>query len=403
MSRFYDPGRCPDCRAALPVEATACGSCGLPLRSLTAQRLAAALRQADVMLARLRDERAAPAAEADAPAVPAAPAPDVASATPRPGWLSGASVAAILLGVGALCTLVAATVFVAVTWGDLSVAARTAMLLGVTALFAAAAIAVTRRGLRGSAEALWLVVAGMFALDLAGARAAGLLGADTFSLATWLTVSGGLLVLAFAGVARWVQATATRALVGAQVVAAAVLVVVWAGRAVVWPRDIGWFAALAVLALAGMVVVAGRLGLPVLAIAAAGLAALSWAVLAVSAVESAVGQPSLGQLVGQGTGGQLLVAAGFAAAVGCLGALPRLGRIVAAGLALAGAGLLVWLPTWAEGRTPAALGIAVVAVLLATASLAVGTSRTWAPAAAAVDLAADPGRGGRRGSPGSRR
>ena len=388
MSRYYDSQRCPDCRASLSAEATACGSCGLPLRGLTAERLAAALRQADVMLARLRDERTAAAVEADPPAVTAPTPPGVASTARAGGWLSGASVAAILLGLGALCTLVAATVFVAVTWGDLSVAARTAMLLGVTVLFAAAAVAVTHRGLRGSAEALWLVVAGMFALDLAGARTAGLLGADTVRLATWLTASGIALLLFFAAVARLAQATPIRALIGAQVAAALGLVAAAIGRAVVWPYDIGWFAALAVAVVAGIVAVSGALRLHVLAMAAAGLAALSWAILGLSGVESAVTAPALGQLVGQGTGGQLLVAAGYAAAAACLRALPQLICVVAAGLSLAGAGLLVWLPTWAEGRTPAALGIAVVAVLLATAALAAGTSRVWAPAAAAVALVA---------------
>ena len=393
MSRFYDPRRCPDCRAPLVGQEETCGNCGLPLRGQDAERLAVALQAADGWLARLRatEPGSDPLVPYPAGAGPAVPSGGVR--TPRPtsyllARLSGASVAAILLGLGAVCILVAATVFVAVTWGDLSVGARTALLLGVTAAFAFAAVVVTRRGLRGSAEALWLVVAGMFALDLAGARWAGLFGADTRSLASWLTVSGLLLMLPFAGVGWWAQRTPTHLLVAAQVVSAIGLVVAGVGRAVDWPYDLAWFAALAVPLLAGLALTVARLRLQVLAAAVVNLVVLGWAVLSVLAVDSATDRPALSQLVLHGSGAQLLVASAYAAVVAAVRAVPRLGRVVVAAIALGGVGLLVWLPSWAEGRTWAALGMAVVLALLVATSVAVRGDLVWAPAAVAVALLA---------------
>ena len=135
MTRYADPERCPGCRAAMPYGASRCPSCGLNLEGPLAARLFATLSSADDLLAQMRAPAAATASGA-APAGPVGP-PGATATTPsaagvgtlvRPetapavgvpagggplppehhGGLSGASVPKILLGLGALCLLVAA-------------------------------------------------------------------------------------------------------------------------------------------------------------------------------------------------------------------------------------------------------------------------------------------------------
>jgi hypothetical protein len=81
----------------------------------------------------------------------------------------------ILLVLGALCVLAAGAVFVAVTWMQLPLAVRTLILVAITATFGLFAQLALRRGLQSTAEAMAVIASGMFVLDMAAARSAGLL------------------------------------------------------------------------------------------------------------------------------------------------------------------------------------------------------------------------------------
>ena len=146
MSRLVDPTICPDCRAALDPAAT-CTACGLQVTGPLATQLW--MRMVDGRPARRAAPRgagprrepsrpragagarvgtAAPASRA--PAAPGAPAAAAAAARP-PRSRSCCSPS------GALCLLVAAIVFVAVTWSLLGLTGRTLVLLGFTGVLAA--------------------------------------------------------------------------------------------------------------------------------------------------------------------------------------------------------------------------------------------------------------------------
>ncbi|HEY0776150.1 MAG TPA: hypothetical protein VGD51_18835, partial [Nocardioidaceae bacterium] len=198
MTRYADPERCPDCLSPMPFGAPRCPSCGLSLEGPLAAALFATLTHADDLLVTLRTATEAAAA---APAVPAAtpeargaaqaeaggvatlirpeppPPPGLPPAPPRPHHgLAGTSVPKILLGLGALCLLIAALVFLAVTWSAMSVAGRTATLVGFTVLAGGLTAWAARRDLRAAAESLGVVALGLLTFDLFGARDAGWLG-----------------------------------------------------------------------------------------------------------------------------------------------------------------------------------------------------------------------------------
>lgn len=208
--RFFTPHRCPDCGMPITAATPRCAGCGLLLTSQTASRLAEQLVAADQTMAQLRFEsQAVPQQSVPPQAVPPQGVPPqgvpqqqgewvsaapVATAGPGqvggagafPGYpapaaaggrrLPAASGAAIVLGLGGLCLLVAAVIFVSVSWGTLSLGAKAAVLAAVTAIFGLAAAAVTRRGLRGSAETLWASTLLNLTLDVWAIRRVDLAG-----------------------------------------------------------------------------------------------------------------------------------------------------------------------------------------------------------------------------------
>src|SRR6478672_1621601 len=186
MTRYADPHRCPDCGASITSADPSCPACALSLRGDVASRLFQTLTLADGLLATLRGS-SVPTVAAAVKVAAAAPAPAAApfdpapfparpiEAPPRRG-LSSASVPKILLALGAGCLLVAALVFLAVTWSVLGVGGRTATLVGFTAISAALTAWMSRRGLRAAAEALALVGYGLPTLDVVGADSAGWFG-----------------------------------------------------------------------------------------------------------------------------------------------------------------------------------------------------------------------------------
>ena len=86
------------------------------------------------------------------------------------------SPAVVLLVVGAVLLLSAATVFVALSWQQLGVTGQALVLLGATAVAAVVSALLRRAGLRAATEATAAVTAGLVVLDLVGARTFDLLG-----------------------------------------------------------------------------------------------------------------------------------------------------------------------------------------------------------------------------------
>lgn len=343
MSKLADPTICPDCRGALDSTGT-CRGCGLRLRGPLATELWQTMLRADSLVERLRLVPAAsPVAVATTPLPP--PPPATAAAAP-PRRLPSASVPVVLLGLGGLCLLVSAVVFVAVTWSSLGIGARTAILLLVTVLLAAAAGAVTTRGLRGAAETLWTVVCGMLTLDLLGARAAGLLGLDALSDRHEAGLVGVVLLAAGAASAAWSSSRPTGRLHAPQAVAALGLLLVTVAEAFAASEPV-LGTAVAVGVLAGTALLLVR-PLPWTSYGAVALALVSWLALVVDGLhrlEESAGDAAWWSGL---QGWPLLVAAGYAAALASLPlpeAVPRhpqtRWRAVAAGAALVCGSLLV--------------------------------------------------------------
>ena len=186
MARYADPALCPDCGATLPVAPDACPSCALPLRGPVAGELLSTLQHADELLGRPRSNAAAagpaptPITTAADAGFPAPAAPAAADVLPAPKvdsrGLSAPSVPMILLGLGALCLLVAAVIFLAVAWSWLGVGGRTAILVAATLASAALGLRLAGRGLRVAGESLTAVALGLLLLDIVGAQDAGWLG-----------------------------------------------------------------------------------------------------------------------------------------------------------------------------------------------------------------------------------
>ena len=401
MRRYADPERCPDCLTAMPFGSTRCPSCGLPLEGPLASELFATLAHADDLLVVMRHAaetaptETAPAATAPtgtaaeggtspapgglatlvrptAPPTPAGGPPPQRPHRPR-GGLSGASVPKILLGLGALCLLVAALVFLAVTWSALGVAGRTAALLGFTLVSGALTAWAARRDLRAAAESLGVVTLGLLAFDLVGARNAGWLGDP--GTPAFLVVLGTVVAAAGTAAALAVRRTPAGALVGAEVVATAGVATAAAGTvAADW---LSWSAGLtlAVLAAAGVAFAANRARLTVLSVGTAMVTLASWMVLAVSGWDRALQHPSLAGLWLDLEVWPLLVAAGLAAALVTVRGLPSLVRLGALGvglLLLAGALLAPFRDEAATWRM-----LAVAAVLVAVAALTLMTPQPW--------------------------
>ncbi|MDQ3629160.1 MAG: hypothetical protein M3419_10200 [Actinomycetota bacterium] len=252
MRTLATPGSCLDC--ALPVQGTpVCPRCGLPQDGTDAVRLRALLTEADTVLRRLDTQRAGIHVAASVTPRPR-PAPPPRDDRRR---RAPVSVGSVLLALGALCLVVAAVVFVAVTWGSLSLSARTLVLLGATAAAFAVTALLTARRLHGSVEAVSAVAWLFLAIDVAAARATGLFGLDTLSLTDLVTTSGLV-----AGVSASVVAVLTHRLVGREpYVTSAVAVAGWwlvgASVAGQWESSRAWL--LVALVLAGAVLSLGYL------------------------------------------------------------------------------------------------------------------------------------------------
>src|SRR4051794_29321696 len=374
MSRYADPRRCPDCAGAIDPGTSPCPSCGLLLTGENAHRLFTTLTAADELLSALRADSvplAAPAAPTPAAsAIPTTAFPTTAGRAPRRRGLSAASVPQILLPLGAGCLLVAALVFLAVTWSVLGVGGRTAALVGCTVLAAAATRWMAGRALRAAAESLGLVALGLLALDVLGANSAGWFG--DLSQSGLLLVLGGILALAGTAAAVAVRASTPVSLVGAEAVAAA-----GTGLATLGVLTADWlpFAPTAVLATvvaAATTAVLHRLRLRVAAAGAAGATALAWLALAGDACIRAADNDTWRELWLDREVWPLLVAAALVAAVALLRGLPVVLRVSAVALANPLLALALVLPLLDE--TPTEVTIVAIAVLAV-----LGVATWWMP------------------------
>ena len=395
MTRYADPERCPDCLSPMPFGATRCPSCGLSLEGEVAAQLFATLSHADDLLIFLR---AATETAATAPAAPAAtpeargaaqaeaggvatltrpelpPPPGLPPAPPRPHHgLAGTSVPKILLGLGALCLLIAALVFLAVTWSAMSVAGRTATLVGFTVLAGGLTAWAARRDLRAAAESLGVVALGLLTFDLFGARDAGWLGDITTPV--FLVVLGTVVAVVAAGAAAAVRRTPASALVGAEVIATLGVLTAMAGGVTA-----DWFSwdagmTLAVLAAAAVAFAANSVRLNVLSVGTSMVALGAWMVLAISAVDRAITHPSLQELWLDLEVWPLLATALLIAGLVLVRGLPSAVHIGAVGVAALMLAIAAYAPVADEPLTQRTLAVA--ALLAALAALALVVPQPW--------------------------
>ena len=374
MSRYADASRCPDCCAPILYDAEVCPSCSLPLQVPQARELYATLAHADELLAALRAMITS--------AAPQPTTPDASIIRPvrvrasRSSALTSASVPQLLLGLGALCLLVAALVFLAVTWSVMGVGGRTATLVGFTAVAATVTALVARRGLRGATEALGLVTLGLLALDVIGADHAGWFG--ELDQSSFLVVLGAVLVLSATAACLAVRSTPTLSFTCGEVVI-----------------GLAWYLVVTGIDLGSTTSATGALVGTLLA--AAGTAAAHWfrLVLATAAVATVTGfawlllvavgldlvsrELTVAHVWGDLAAWPLVAAALLVSAV----ALPRRRRMVVGEGALSvGATILVGVvlcPALDNGTTPATLAV-LTALSVALAALWL-LPRPWSSAA----------------------
>jgi hypothetical protein len=382
MSRLVDTTICPDCRGALgPVGA--CTVCGLELRGPLAVQLWSVMVTADRLVEQLRSTPAAdPAGVARPAALPSYPTPSPAVRPAGPRRLPAASVPVVLLSLGGLCLLVAAIVFVAVTWSLLGLTGRTLVLLGFTSVLAVAAVVLTRRSLRGAAETFWLVVAGMLAVDLLAAQSAGLAGLDALTWRGTGALVGGALLAMGTGVALWSRRQSVGRLLGAEGVTVIGGALLCASNA--WLAENPAVGTTVAVPLLVTLFVLLRPLLPVTAYGLGGLGVASWAVLLGLGWDRSLQIGSLSAWWYDVRGWPLLAAAALAAAVVHLPGVPGRVRPVVAGLALFPLVLLAGAPQTMGTPTRDRLVDCGILVLLAlVTALAPGA---WARGAAVLTV-----------------
>jgi hypothetical protein len=394
MTRYADPERCPDCLAAMPFGSQRCPSCGLSLEGPVAAELFTTLSHADELLFSLR-AAAAPAAPSIVAPVSAGTAeaeqtgglalltrteqlppggPGLPPYEHRPHHgLTGASVPKILLGLGALCLLIAALVFLAVTWSAMGVAGRTATLVGFTVLAGGLTAWAARRDLRAAAESLAVVALGLLSFDLFGARDAGWLGDITTP--AFLVVLGTVVALAGGAAATTVRRTPVSALTSAEVIATLGMLVSLVGAVTA-----DWFSwdagmTLAVLVAAAVGVAANRVRLLVLSVGASMVALGAWMGLATSAVDRALTHPSLSALWLDLEVWPLLATAALAAGLVLVRGLPSAVHLVAVGVASLALAVAAYAPAHDETVTDRVLVAAVL--LAAVAGVALLVPQPW--------------------------
>ena len=295
--------------------------------------------------------------------------------------LPSISGAAVLLSLGGLCLVVAAIVFLSVSWNTLTLGAKVAALAGVTGLLAAAATAVTRRGLRGSAETLITITLIDAALDLWATRRAHLGGLQHVPVDNFGAGSAAIIALLAVGSCLAVRhSRLARVPIGGQLVfGVAGTVAVLSALAASPLTD--WVAiTVAVFGLAGLGFAARVAGLRLAGWTFASAAGLAWSSLTVTGLAEIVTGSFVPQLW-HGTACELPAATALAL-LAALGA-PRGARRSRTVAAIAGFGL-VWLMAVEVLAEPLPLPVA-LAGAVAAAGLVSRLSRSiWNQAGAVV-------------------
>lgn len=259
MGRYVAHDLCLDCQTVLRGEVV-CPRCGLLQVSPEADDLRRLLTAAEGALPSARAASRPAYADVGQPRQPS-PSPMTTPLLPpmRPQpaarTLPAFSTPVVLLGLGATCVLVAAIVFVSVSWSDLSLAAKAAILLVVTGLVGGAAGWSLLKVLRGSAEAFATLFALLVLVDFAAAHTSGLAGLDGLSSTSAHWVASLLLLLSGGAWALAARNGGVEKLTGAQLAAASGL----AGLAAVtfeqfpdWRTEyvaLAWFALMAGIAI----------------------------------------------------------------------------------------------------------------------------------------------------------
>ncbi|WP_188113262.1 SCO7613 C-terminal domain-containing membrane protein [Nocardioides humilatus] len=342
--RYADPNLCPDCRSELPPGVPSCPTCNLPVRHALAVELYSTLRRADVLVEQLRvfavpapapvvsrlaDARTSTSGGlADArtstnggtpppppppPAAPLAPQPVAPQPVPARTGMGLAVVPKILLGLGALCLLVAAIVFLAVSWSVLGVGGRTAVLLTLTAAAAGSSILLNRFELRIAGESMSVVALGMLGLDVLGAHAAGWFGdsSDGWAVAT----TGAVMALGGTGMALPRFGTGPR-LVAPQVFVGVGYFLGWSGLLAATEHDLVVGHLLVVLGAA--VTWLSRDALPVRAWSVGLATAVVWGSTALLGLGYGLGDPTIHGAWVDGAGWSLLASAALGLAPGLI-------------------------------------------------------------------------------------
>jgi hypothetical protein len=342
------------------------------------------MQQADRLIAQLRATpvgATVPSAPPMAPPVPLQPSQVPARRTTA--VLPSTSVPVVLLALGGLCLLVAAIVFVAVAWSSLGLTAKTTIMLAVTGLFAAGAVAVTRRDLRFAAETLWLLVAGMVAVDLGAAYGADMFGLGRLSDRDAVGLVGAALLGLSIGVGAWATTTPLRRLHGLVGVAALGTLLLTGAEA--WLNEDHNPLAVAV-SVPTLVVLAwavdratdGHLRATAVVLAAASV--VSWLQLVSFGLDRMATTPSDSDWWSDLVGWPLLVAAGLAAGLPFVRRVPDWARMLAAGGTLVSLVLFAAGPS--SGPTSDLVTWAVATAVLAGVSAA--APLIWARPAAAM-------------------
>lgn len=391
--KYADPSLCPGCREHLPTGTERCPHCFLLVRHALAQQLFTTLTRADDLVAQLRTQgvRAnAPAAAPTSPvveraAVPPPPPPPTATTggsgrddgrlaprqvPVRPAGVGFAAVPKILLGLGALCLLVTASIFLAVTWDILGVAGRTAILLGFTAAAGGASVFGLRHGFRIAAEAFAAICLGLVALDLGGAYASGWFG-DLAGGGLAILI-GATLVVVGSGFA----ALTTPHLGVPQVAAALGALLAWGGALAVVDHEL-LTGHLSLVLIGGLLALARTAGLKVQLWSLLVVGGLVWTITALIAVVHALIDPTLADLWWHtGAGWSLLVSAAALLAPALI--LRRQGLLIwsAAGAAVI-ATFAVTVP--AQDETARIIAVVALATVAAWTAVAAVLPRQWHP------------------------
>ena len=289
-------------------------------------------------------------------------------------WTAGS----LLLALGALCLVVAAFVFVSVSWGSLGLFGRTLVLLGVTAVGATVAVVTTRRRLPASSEALWAVTAGLLTLDFFAARDYGMLGLGSLGPGGTFLAYGLLALVVGVAVAVWSRGRLSRALWAPQILAAIGVWSALAGTADLLPWPAFWVGLTVLLLALALTAAFTAVRLVPFAALSAGIVAYLLAAGVAVADSFDDARPSL--LIKGGSAAEVLVLAAVTIGLGVLVSRRMRARptgsqsaALVEGASAAIATLLVtalaYAPLTTLGATGRTIGVGVIALVLVAAAL----------------------------------